>query len=145
MAEGYWEQGLQERRQKLRDKAEVHFRKALGEWLRVINELPTSVDTARACQFAGECYRVLKEYEKAIEYYQMVADNWPDCQYASSAQFLVGYLTKHLMKTGVIPKAEADVVIRDAFERVVNDYPDSASAASARNWLKYNVKPKEGE
>ena len=145
IAEGYWEQALQERREGLHDEAEVHFRKALGVWLRVIEELPETPHTTASYHFAGECYRVLEEDEKAIEYYQMVVDNWPDYESAWISQSLIGYLTKNLMKKGVIPKSEADVVIRDAFERVVKNYPDCGAANAARNWLKYNVKPKEGE
>lgn len=145
IGEQYWNLGLAERRQsgsrgELNDKAVDYFTKALGVWQRIISELPPSADTAQACQFAGECYRVLMEYEKAIEYYQMVVDNWPACESAWSAQFLIGYLYRELGKSGSIEKSEADAATEAAYERVLQNYPDCAAARAAQSWLNHHYK-----
>jgi len=76
-------------------------------------------------------YRRIGEYEKALNYYQQVVDNWPDYQYAWSAQCLVGSCYKRLRDLGKLPESVANPKIEQAYKAVLEKYPDSESAPSA--------------
>ena len=110
--------------------------KAIAVWERIITELPESTTTAQAYDFIGDGYRRLGEYEMAIEYYTIVVEDWPDYTYASLAQFRIGRCYKHLRNAGVIPEDKANTLIKDAYMRVLENYPDSLSAKGVRIWLK---------
>ena len=125
--------------------AKSHFQKAIAVWERIINELPESrFATAQAYDFSATCYQRLGECEKAIEYYQRVVDNWPDYKYAWNAQFLIGHNYKWLLVAGAVTESEAFTRRKDAYLRVVENYPDCPAAPAARKWLEYNLKTYQG-
>ena len=145
IGEQYYERAFRLAGEDLAEQSKSDFRNAAAVWQRIITDLPPSEpNTPQAHQSVGECYRSLGEYEKAIEYYQKLVDNFPDYEDAVSAQYLVGHMYRLLRNKGVIDDSEANTLIKDAFERVVQNYPDSTPANAARNWLKYNVKESEG-
>jgi tetratricopeptide (TPR) repeat protein len=113
------------------------FRKAIAIWERILTELPESAITSQAYVASAECYRRLGEHEIALVYHSAVVDNWPDSEFAWCAQSNIGRVLEHLKKAGTIPKSEADSLIEDAYNRVLQNYPDSPAAAAARNWFKY--------
>jgi tetratricopeptide (TPR) repeat protein len=122
-------------------KPEEYYRKALAILERIIKELPPSATTANAYNFAADCYRRLGQYEKAIEYYQKIVDNWPDYEYAWNALFLLGRSYEDLKESGVISKSQADPKIKAAYEQLLKKYPDCKAARIARRWLnQYNSK-----
>lgn len=135
IGEQYYNQAFEDEEQGRTAEAKDHFTKAIAVWERIIKELPESTDTALAYNFAAECYRRLGQYEKAIEYYQKVVDNWPGYEYAWNAQFLIGHNYEDLKKSGVISKSEADAKIKAAYEQVLEKYPACPAAKPARRWL----------
>jgi tetratricopeptide (TPR) repeat protein len=140
IGEQYWAQAFSEHRQDDRkkepnDKSIEYFTKALAVWERIIKELPPSITTAQAYQFSAECYRQLGQYEKAIEYYQKVVDNWPYYEYAWHAQFLIARCLEELENSGRISKEEAAIQIIHACERLFSDYPDCRAVEAARDLL----------
>ncbi len=56
--------------------------------------------------------------------FEVVVEEWPDYQYAGGAQCAVGYCYAAMVKLGEIGEAEARPVIEDAYERVLERYPD---------------------
>ncbi len=48
------------------------YRKAIEIFLQLYNEYPQSVQTPKALQFIGECYGILGQHEKAIEFFEKV-------------------------------------------------------------------------
>ena len=74
------------------------------------------------------CYsQELGDYQKGIDYYQQVVDNWPDYQFAWHAQFFVGMYYEKLRNSGRLPELEANPKIEQAYQAVVEKYPDSKS------------------
>ena len=118
-------------------EAKEHFQKTLTIWNRIIMELPQSnpTVTANAYYFSARCYRQLGEYENAIEYYQIVVDNWPDYQYAWGALFKVGRIYEKMKKSRLISKSQADAEIKAAYEQLLEEYPNCKGAEHARHWL----------
>ena len=101
-----------------------------------MNELPASIDaTPHACCYAGDCYRKLGEYEKSIEYYERIVDDYSGDRMAWNALFLVGLNYEELKKSGSLWKSEADLKIKAAYQQLLEKYPDCKAAGHARRWL----------
>jgi tetratricopeptide (TPR) repeat protein len=90
-----------------------------------------SIGLKHAQYFTAVCYRRVGEYEKALMHYQKVVDNWPDYQFAWSAQSLVGSCYKRLRDLGKLPASEANPKIEQAYQAVLENYPDSAAVPSS--------------
>jgi len=114
-------------------EAKEHFRKALAIWERIVTELPESdaTATAHAYYFSAGCYRKLGKYEKAVEHFQTVVDTWPNYQYAWSAQCLIGECYEKLRDSGAISEAEANPLIEQAYQAVIEKYPDCSLVGHA--------------
>ena len=126
-------------------KAKEYFAKVISLGERIRNQLPASTNTAEAYYFSGVCYERLGKYQKVIECYQKVIDNWPEYNSAWTAQFRIVKIYKKLFITGAISDSEANAAIKVAFEHLVESFPDSPVAEAARNWLDRNPETKEGE
>lgn len=116
-------------------EARENFQKALLTWEKIIEELPESIVTGWAYNFSADCYRRAGWYEKAIEYYQKVVDDWPDYEYAWDALFRIGRNYEALQKSGLMSKSEVNPVIKSVYEQVLDQYPDCKAAKYARRWL----------
>jgi len=114
-------------------KSEESLCKAKDILERIVEQWPQSksIGLRHAQYFTAVCYRQLGEYEKAITDYQKVVDNWPDYQYAWSAQYLIGSCYEKLKYYGTLPESEADHNIEQAYKAVVEKYPDSAMVPTA--------------
>ena len=145
IGEEYYNEAFRLKEDDLDTEAKENFRKAIALWERIITDLPPSPITPQACYLSATCLRGLGEYEKAIEYYQNILDDWPDYENAWSARFLIGFSYEKFGKTGAIPRSVAIAATRGAYERVLQDYPACPAANAARNWLNYNKKVVEGE
>ena len=143
LGEQYYNKAFAKENQGRDAEAKEHFRKAITIWDRIIKELPESRITSEAYFVSAECYRRLGEHETAIEYYNIVLEDWPDCQYAWCAQFDIGRAYEYLKRSGVIPKSEADSLIKAAYEQVLEVRPNSPAVGAARNWLKYHGDPNQ--
>jgi len=116
-------------------EAQEYFRKALAIWERIMTKLPHCSVTAHIYYSSANCCQYLQEYEKAIEYYQRVVDEFPGYIYVWDAQFCVGYCYKQLQSLDAVDRSLADSQIRAAYERVLKNYPNCPSAKAAATWL----------
>lgn len=103
IGELYYHKAFRRENEGIEAKSKGHLTNAAAVWEKIITQLPDSEpDTmAQAHCFSGHCYRRLGQYEKAIEYYQKVVDNWPGYKLASSAQFRIVKIYKWLLGAGV--------------------------------------------
>jgi TolA-binding protein len=125
IGEQYYYKAMADANQGRADQAKANFAKTVSVWDR-IRELPDSNSTAvtaDAYYFSALCYRSIGEYEKTIEYFQKVIDDWPGYQYAWSAQCLIGECYEMLRDCGVIPASEAQPLIEQAYKAVIEKYP----------------------
>jgi len=133
VGEEYYYKAFDDPNKCLKVKSEEYLYKAKDIWERIVPQRPESqsIDLKHAYYFSAVCYHRLREYERAIEYYQKVVDDWPDYLYAWSAQYLIGNCYEKLRNSGVIPESEANPKIEQAYEAVVEKYPDSGSVNNA--------------
>jgi len=114
------------------DAVNASLRKTLVVWDRIITGLPESAYAADAWYFSGVLYRkYLGDYEKAVQYYQNVVDQWPDYRYAWSAQGMIGPCYARLRDLGKVPMLEAEARIEQAYEALAGGYPDCSLAQGA--------------
>lgn len=114
-------------------KSEDHLNKAKDVWQKIIaqRQLSESIEYKHAQYFTAVCYRRLGQYENALAHYQKVVDDWPDYQYAWSAQYLTGSCYEKLIKSGVLTASEAGSKIEQSYKAVVERYPNSPLTANA--------------
>jgi tetratricopeptide (TPR) repeat protein len=128
----YYNNAVRYYRADLKEQARDYYRKAIALRERTIQESPHSDVVPKAYFTAAIIYsQELHEYEKGIEYFQKVLDNWPDYKYACDAQYSIGRYYERLRNSGGISAAEANPKIEAAYQAVVEKYPDSDSAKYA--------------
>ncbi len=127
LGEGYYDRGL--RAQKAGNAAEAaeNFTKAIDVWKTITEgELPVILpDTAHAWYMSGNANRAMKDFAKALEYYQKVVDTWPDYVHAWSAQYMIADCARKLERNGEMPKEEAEGLMEAGYLGVINNYAGS--------------------
>jgi tetratricopeptide (TPR) repeat protein len=133
IGEQYYYKAFEDPNKCRRVKSEEYLKKSRDIWEKVVVQCPESksIGLKHAQYFTAVCYRRLGEYEKALIHYQKVVDNWPDYQYAWSAQSLVGSCYKKLRDLGKLSASEANPKIEQAYKAVLENYPGSAAAPSS--------------
>ncbi len=143
MAEGYLDQGVAleqaiaklvgldqytkiVREQGRSEAVKNYYQRAIEKWRIIIQKMPPTCDQmARAWYFTGVAYRRhLGDPEKAIPYYQKVAETWPDYEYAWSAQSMLAQCYETLARSGKVTKEEAEPKLEEAYSAVVHKYAD---------------------
>jgi tetratricopeptide (TPR) repeat protein len=133
VSEAYWNEAFWKKNQGQTEAAKAYFQRALDNWEIIINRLPEKEGiTAEAYYLSGHCYEQLGQVRTALERYQVVVENWPDFERAWSAQFLIGCCLEGLTRGGQIPLSEGAKQIRDAFGKVLYNYPDCLAAGAAK-------------
>ena len=133
IGEEYYYKAMADATQGRTNQADANFVKTLSVWDRIIIQMPdsNSTATAHAYYFSAGCYRKLGKYEKAVEHFQTVVDTWPNYQYAWSAQCLIGECYEKLRDSGAISEAEANPLIEQAYQAVIEKYPDCSLVGHA--------------
>jgi len=112
-----------------------YARAALPFLDKVITNFPDDAVVPEALEWAGDCHRLLGEYEQAISFYERTLDDWPKHEYAARAQFLIGHVYEKMKREGLIDEADADGKIWSAYKRVVTKYQGSVFVKAAQDWL----------
>lgn len=86
---------------------------------------------------AAHVYFQLQNYEQAIQYFQQILDDWPDCKYAWSAQSWIGECYEKLKSTGSFPQPQADPLIETAYCKVIENHPNCPLIGHASLKLAY--------
>jgi len=133
IGEQYYYKGFEDPNKCRKVKSEEDLKKARDIWERIIVQCPESksIGLKHAQYLTAVGYRRVGEYEKALMNYQKVIDNWPDYQYAWSAQCLVGSCYKKLRDLGKLSASVANPKIEQAYQAVLEKYPDSAAVPSS--------------
>jgi len=96
--------------------------------------------TAPAYRYAATCYKMIKEYSTALEYYQIVIDNWPDYRPAEHCQIMISKIYKDMRREGVISDYEAEIQLKKAYQNLIEKFPDSVQVGLALDRLEYYEK-----
>jgi len=118
------------------------LQKAVAIYEMVINEFPGSA-TAELYRVAGDCYRKLGEYEKSIEYYRKVVNDYSGYRLVYHAQFFMAKCFEAWRDSGGLPVSQANPQVEQAYKLVVEKYPDckwADSACAELGWLNFENK-----
>ncbi len=132
----YYAKGLKERNEGFESEAVESFTKAINIWERMIQQLPASTSTAHACYRSANCYVDLGQYDRAIERYTRLVEDFPDYYLAWDAYFKIGRYCQKLKDIGAIDGTSADAHTKAVYELILEKYPDCPAARAAGNWLK---------
>ena len=127
------------------EKVKKYYERACSAWERIIQDLPDSDVTPQAYHFAGECYGVLSQSDKMVEYYQKVVDMWPDYKGSSHLQTMIIRYYENLKRDGQITKTQADQILRKGYENLINNYPDWPLTKLAFVWLESHEATEKGD
>ena len=136
IGEEYYNIAMEKVKEGETEVAEENFAKALSIWQHIVENLPESKYAPHAHYFIAIYHRQRGEFLKAIEYFKIVTAKYPDYKYTWNAQFLVGYLYEKLKYAGSVSMKEADKEIKEAYESVLQKYPDCPAARAAGKLLK---------
>ena len=110
-------------------KARLKWHTAVDVRRKIIEHFPDSIQLAPAYYTTGVVLaQNLHEYERGIEYFEKVVEQWPEYRYAWHAQFFIGKYYEKLKLAGVIPKQDADIETEKAYKSVLENYPNSEAA-----------------
>jgi len=108
------------------ESEKAFYRDTIFVYEKLIEEFADSEVTASAYFRSGVLYaQELGEYEKGIDYFQAAVDSRPVYAFASEAQYLVARYYEKLRDSGAIAEAEANPRIKEAYQAVVENYPDN--------------------
>jgi TolA-binding protein len=106
------------------------------------NEVIGKTDRAdiesEAYRVSAQSYEVLGDYAKSVEYYQQSVDKYPKDPLSWHAQFMIGRNYENLLKQGLLSEAEAKPLIRTAYTKLLQNYPNCKAVTAAQNWLNRN-------
>jgi TolA-binding protein len=121
-----------------KDKAQNKFKQSLAIWLKIAGPAEANsikadyAMTAEYYDYAGVCSNRLGEYEKAISYYEHVLEKWPKYDAAWNIPIQIAQIYERLQADGTITGQKADDLIKAAYQKAIDNYPDSPAAKAAK-------------
>src|SRR4030042_138727 len=113
------------------NQAKTLFGNAIKVCDMLINELPDSPLVPEACRGMGYCYFRLGKPQDAIPWFQKVVDEYPQAEFAWSAQSWVGDCYEQLKISGAMPEPNATAQMEAAYQAVIENYPGCPSEGPA--------------
>ncbi len=101
--------------------------KAIELYASFVSQYPDREETPRALRTQGRLTQQLGDMTTALALYEGLLAKYPECTYASEAQFMVGYIYEEHLRD--LDRA------RTAYQKVIDHYPDSELALSAKHLL----------
>jgi TolA-binding protein len=122
------------------------FGRAIEKWSIILQQFPDTPNLApTALYFSAVSYSRQDDPAKAIECYQAFVERWPDDERNHHVLLRLPGLYKQLVFKGVLSEEQASPLIRGAYERFVQKYPDSPAAEMARQQILYYATPVEAQ
>jgi tetratricopeptide (TPR) repeat protein len=128
-----------------KDNSQNNFRTSLAIWLKVVGPAEQNIIkadyamTAEYFDYAGQCYRLLGEYENAAEYFKKIIEKWPNYQTAGGIVGLIPNMYEQMKSKGLIKGKDADKMILDAYQQVLDKFPDGVAAKAAKGKIRANT------
>jgi len=117
------------------DKTKDYYTNAQNIWEKIIQDMPSSSMAYQAYRYAAEACKIIGQNDKAIEYFQAVVDNWPDDDMASHCLNMIADVYRTVQDSGALSQSEAESRMKQVYELLATDYPDSAPGLYAAEWL----------
>jgi TolA-binding protein len=133
---------LQEPPQQVRES----YAKAIEKWSILLQRYPRVTNaSAMALYCSAVSYSAMGEPAKAVECYQTLLAQWPEDERNHHALLRLPDLYKQMILKGVLSEQQARPLIKAAYEKLVQKYPDSPVAQIARERIRFYATPVEGQ
>ena len=123
IARQYYDEAQQLESEGFIEQAKDTGQRAMAIYEIIIEQLPPSSAVPEACYTAGGYYRQTGQYEKSVECFQIIADDYPGYHRAWNALFTIGDNYEKMSEEGLVSEAEAELVIQAAYHRLLAEYP----------------------
>lgn len=100
----------------------------------IIEKSPDSFNKLNAYKFAADLLRN-KDSLKSLGYYQKILDTWPDYDGTGEILYSMGECYNNMIINGIITNDEAVPLIKETFEKVAKNYPNTDSGRNAKYCL----------
>ncbi len=130
----YYDKGKNLFNEGLIEQAKDNFRCAVKIFKRTYS-LPQSKYSPMSIHYKAVCHTHLTEYQNAIEEFEKLVTLYPDYAYNSQALYLTGYYYQQLADDRQIEKDLADIKTKEAYQVLLEKYPNSPSVSIAKRWL----------
>jgi tetratricopeptide (TPR) repeat protein len=105
---------------------------------RLFTQCPNSPLAAGACFVAAaQLAQEFEDYAGAAEYFQKVADKWPEYEHAAWAQLKAGIYLEAMVEVGELADEDAKPLIIKAYQAVIDNYPRSEWLERAQQKLNH--------
>ena len=122
----------------LKEQAKLYFQKAAGLWELLEQKDPNLAHTADGYNWAGYCYLKLSQYQKAIDCFDSALQKYPKNSLTWHTLIMLAKCYEDFKKAGGIANEEADVKIKEAYQKISGDFPKCKAAGIAISWLEEN-------
>ena len=108
---------------------------AIDLYVQFAERFPKHEHAAKALAMVGRLTQQQGDNAGAIRQYERLLTSYPDSQYGDEAQFMIGFIYEENL--GELERA------KEAYQKVIDRYPDSELAISARQLLPHVGKAAE--
>lgn len=114
--------------------AKINFEKAVAFWEKNIKQIASTRQCQTYYYAAISCVK-LGQIDKAVQYYQAAATQTNLSQGQCRALYEYALAFDEMIHRGQIEQEEGQVHMRDAFQRIVDKYPDATEAGAVKHWF----------
>ena len=76
---------------------------------------------------------MLSNYDKALEYYNKVINDWPEYEGAGGVAGIIANVYEMMKEDGLISGDSADKLIVDAYQMILDRFPESPAVKAAKD------------
>jgi TolA-binding protein len=122
------------------------FGRAIDKWSIILQRFPDVPNIGPAAlYFSGVSYSRQGDPANAIECYMAFLEKWPADERNHHVLLRLPNLYRELVFKGILTERQAKPLVRGAYEKFVQKYPDSPAAEMARQMVRFTATEVEGQ
>jgi tetratricopeptide (TPR) repeat protein len=107
------------------------YQNAIDMWEKCISTNHKSSSSPQFYYFTAGALRRIGRYDEAIQYYEKVVSQWPECDLAWQAQLVAAKCYQGLKEQNLLSAEEADAKTIEAYKKLLKEYPNCPAARTA--------------
>jgi TolA-binding protein len=116
------------------ESKENYINKKLAVCEKIIEKFPDNSNKLNAYKLAADSLRT-RDAIKSMGYYQKILDTWPDSDSSGEILFSIGQCYNNMVVLGVLEKDVGVPLIKETFEKVVKNHPNTDYGKLAKDCL----------
>jgi len=113
-----------------------YFALARNLYQKAIDHLaPVPPYTPAEYYFAGVCEKRLGNYQRAVDYFNVVVNDWPDYEHAGGAQCEIAWSYEAMARNGELSESQCRILREQAYKKAADEFRGTSWAAYAAKRL----------